>query len=290
MRLIAFAAVVAALATPGSVAAQPGAHVPNPTAVGTGGAAATADSLATDAAIKALERGGNAVDAAVAAASVLSVVEPFFCGIGGGGFMVIYNADDGSVTTIDGRETAPAAMRPDSFFEHGAPLPFAAARWSGLSAGVPGTVSMWEQALDRYGTTSLAKAVAPGIAAARDGFVVDQQFHDQVQANADFFDDIRSTKSLYLDPDGTPRDVGTVLRNPGHARAYRWIAHLGAKVFYLGPIAHAMVETVRKPPLTANANHVWRPGVMTARDVKRYTALEREPTHSVYRGLDVFGS
>ena len=288
-RLFALTTVVAALATPGSVAAQPSPHVPHPTAVGTGGAAATVDSLATDAAIEMLEDGGNAVDATIAAASVLSVVEPFFCGIGGGGFMVIYNADDGSVTTIDGRETAPAAMRPDSFFENGTPLLFADARWSGLSAGVPGTVAMWAEALDRYGTSSLANALAPGIATARDGFVVDQQFHDQVQTNADFFDDITSTKSLYLDPDGTPPDVGTVLRNPDHARAYTRIAHLGTKGFYRGAIADAMVETVQNPPLTPDANHVWRPGVMSMRDVNRYAALEREPTHSGYRGLDVFG-
>ena len=198
-------AVVAGLAIPGSVAAQPGAHVPQPTAVGTGGAAATVDSLATGAAIETLEDGGNAVDAAVAAAAVLGVVEPFSCGIGGGGFMVIYNAGDGSVTTIDGRETAPAAMRPDSFFENGVPLAVPNARWSGLSAGVPGTVRTWDEALDRYGTISLAEAVAPAVDVAREGFLVDPVFFGQVQGNVDFFDDISSTKALYLDPDGTPR-------------------------------------------------------------------------------------
>src|SRR5688500_7157466 len=111
-----------------------------PTAVGTGGAAASVDTLGTRAAVDVLRRGGNAVDAAVAAAGVLGVVEPFSCGIGGGGFMVIYRASDGKVATIDARETAPAALQPDSFMENGAPLPFTDARWSGLSVGVPGTV------------------------------------------------------------------------------------------------------------------------------------------------------
>src|SRR5215216_4624532 len=133
----------------------------SPTAVGRGGAAATVDALATQTAIDVLGGGGNAVDAAVAAAGVLGVTEPFSCGIGGGGFMVIYRASDGQVTTIDHRETAPAAMRPDSFFEAGRPLPFNEARYSGLSAGVPGTVHGWADALDRYGTISLGQALQP---------------------------------------------------------------------------------------------------------------------------------
>ena len=102
---------------------------------------------------------------------------------------------------------------------------------------------------------------------AREGFLVDPVFFGQVQGNVDFFDDISSTKALYLDPDGTPPDVGTVFRNPDLARAYERIAHLGAKGFYRGAIADAMVETVQNPPLTPDANHVWRPGVMKMRDV-----------------------
>ena len=133
-----------------------------PTAIGTGGAAATVDTLATQAAVDTLRNGGNAVDAAVTAAGVLGVTEPFSCGIGGGGFMVIYTASDGKVTTIDGRETAPAAMQPDSFWENGAPLPFNDARYSGMSVGVPGTVETWDEALSRYGTFSLARGAPAG--------------------------------------------------------------------------------------------------------------------------------
>src|SRR5215218_11437666 len=123
-------------------------------------------------AIQTLQKGGNAVDAAVAAAGVLGVVEPFSCGVGGGGFMVI-RTPSGKVTTIDARELSPESMRPDSFMEGGTALPFNDARYSGLSAGVPGTVAGWDKALDKYGTFTLNQALQPGIQVAKDGFVVD---------------------------------------------------------------------------------------------------------------------
>jgi len=286
--LFALLGISAVLAAPAAVGATPYQHTTQPTAQGTGGAAATVDSVATGAARDVLVRGGNAVDAAVAAAAVLGVTEPFSCGIGGGGFMVI-RTPDGEVTTIDSRETAPAAMRPDSFFENGAVLPFDDARYSGLSGGVPGTVAGWDRALRQYGTWSLKRALEPGIDVAREGFFIDQTFHDQAQGNADYFDDIASSEALYLDADGTARDVGSVLRNPDMARAYKRIGHLGAKGFYRGAIADALVEAVQDPPVTADANHTWRPGLMTMRDLRAYTAPEREPTHVEYRGLDVFG-
>jgi gamma-glutamyltranspeptidase / glutathione hydrolase len=285
---LALTAIAVALAVPAATTAQSPPLVKAPTAVGTGGAAATVDVLATDAAVEALQDGANAVDAAVVAAAVLGVTEPFSCGIGGGGFMVIRTAD-GTVTTIDGRETAPGMMQPDSFWEGGAPLGFSDARWSGLSAGVPGTVRSWDQALRRYGTMKLSEVLQPAIEVARNGFVVDQTFFDQTLPNVDFFDDVPSTAAIYLDPDGTPRDVGTVLRNPDMARAYERIAHLGAKGFYSGAIADAMVEAVLDPPIAPDANHVWRPGVMKMPDVKGYDAPEREPTRVGYRGLDVYG-
>src|SRR5688572_30692713 len=127
-RVLAAAAATGAVAAPTAQAAQ--RSVKEPTATGGGGAAATVDTLATRAAIRTLRRGGNAVDATVAAAAVLGVTEPFSAGIGGGGFMVI-RTPRGEVRTIDGREKAPEAMRPDSFFENGAALAFDPARWSG---------------------------------------------------------------------------------------------------------------------------------------------------------------
>ena len=158
-------------------------------------------------------------------------------------------------------------MRVDSFWENGAPLPFTPARYSGLSVGVPGTVAGWADALHRYGTISLAEALAPAIRIAREGFVIDATFFAQTQGNVDFFDDIPASAALFLDADGTPKDVGTVFRNPDLARAYERIAHLGAKGFYRGAIADAIVETVQRPPVAPTANHVWRAGLMTMRDL-----------------------
>jgi gamma-glutamyltranspeptidase / glutathione hydrolase len=285
---VALASLAALVALTTGASTRTAEPVKEPTATGSGGAAATVDVLATHAAVEALRDGATAVDAAVVAAAVLGVVEPFSCGIGGGGFMVI-RTSEGSVTTIDHREAAPAAMRPDSFWEGGRPLAFTPARFSGLSVGVPGTVRGWDEALRRYGTMPLREALQPAIDVAREGFVVDQIFFDQTQANVDFFDDITSTRALYLDPDGTPHNVGTVFRNPDLARTYARIAHLGAKGFYRGAVADATVEAVQNPPVAAGANHVWRPGLMSMRDVKNYKAPERPPTRIGYRGLDIYG-
>ncbi len=136
---------------------------------------------------------------------------------------------------------------------------------------------------------SLAEVLQPAIRVATDGFVIDQTFFDQTQGNVDFFDDLPATAALFLDPDGSPRDVGTVFRNPDLAGTYRRIAHLGPKGFYRGAVAEAIVETVQDPPVGPDANHVWRPGVMTMRDLKNYVAPERPPTHVGYRDVDVFG-
>jgi gamma-glutamyltranspeptidase / glutathione hydrolase len=283
--LVSLVAVVAALPTP--AAAQDGVGK-QPTAVGRGGAAASVDLKATNAAIRTLRRGGNAVDATVAAAGVLGVTKPYSAGIGGGGFMVV-RTPAGEVRTIDGRETAPRAIRPRSFFENGVPLDFNSARYSGLSAGVPGTVAQWDRALDRFGTFGLAQALEPGINVARNGFRIDQTFFDQTLPNVDYFDDVPSTEEIYLDPDGTPRDVGSRLRNPDMARAYSRIGRLGPAGFYRGRIAAAMIEAAQDPPISNDANHIWRPGLITRADVDRYQALNRPPTRVGYRGLDVWG-
>jgi gamma-glutamyltranspeptidase/glutathione hydrolase len=285
--VVVLVAGVVVLASQVGARADAGPHGPA-RATGTGGAAATVDTLATQAAVDTLRGGGNAVDAAVTAAAVLGVTEPFSSGIGGGGFMVVYRASDGKVTTIDGRERAPAAMRPDSFWENDRPLPFNDARFSGLSVGVPGTVETWDEALLRYGTISMADALQAAIRVARNGFVVDQTFFDQTQQNVDYFDDVPSTAALYLDSDGTPHDVGTVFRNPDLASTYERIVHLGPKGFYRGAVADALVETVQHPPVSQTANHTWRAGLMTIRDLKAYVAPERAPTHVGYHGLDVY--
>jgi gamma-glutamyltranspeptidase / glutathione hydrolase len=292
LALAASATVAVLLTASGHAHARPieqaGGGAKRPSATGTGGAAATVDLVGTRAAIDVLRAGGNAVDAAVAAAAVLGVVEPFSCGIGGGGFMTIYRAKDRSVHTIDSRETAPAAMRPDSFLSGGAVLPFNDARYSGLSTGVPGTVRGWQEALRRFGSKPFGTLMIPAVRAAAGGFEVDQTFADQTTANVPWFDDIASTRDLYLDGDGTAPDVGTTFRNPDLARTYAALALFGPDAFYRGPIADAMVRAVAAPPVAAGADHVWRPGLLTAADLRAYRALERTPTRSDYRGLSIY--
>ena len=100
---------------------------------------------------------------------------------------------------------------------------------------MPGTVAQWDEALDRYGSKSLRRLLQPAIHVARRGFVVDQTFVDQTTPVVDYFNDIPSTAAIYLDPDGTPRDVGSTLRNPDLARTYELIARFGERVFYTGP-------------------------------------------------------
>jgi gamma-glutamyltranspeptidase/glutathione hydrolase len=192
------------------------------------------------------------------------------------------------VHTIDSREAAPAAMRPDSFMAGGAVLPFADARYSGLSAGVPGTVRGWQEALRRFGSRPLGTLLLPAIRAAAGGFEVDQTFVDQTTPNIPWFDDITSTRDLYLDDDGTAPDVGTTLRNPDLARTYATLALFGPDAFYRGPIADAMVRAVSSPPLAPGADHVWRPGLLTRDDLRSYRALDRAPTKVGYRDLSVF--
>jgi gamma-glutamyltranspeptidase/glutathione hydrolase len=182
-------------------------------------------------------------------------------------------------------------MTPTSFWwENGkAPAFFSTARYSGMSVGVPGTPATWAEALEKYGTISLAAALGPAIQVASRGFVVDQVFHDQIQSNAQAFHDVPSSAALYLKPDGTPIDVGTTFRNLDLAKTYARIAHLGLKGFYRGAVADAIVDTVQHPPVTPTATPGWwHPGVMTMRDLHNYVAPERAPTHVSYRGADVY--
>jgi gamma-glutamyltranspeptidase/glutathione hydrolase len=214
------------------------------------------------------------------------VVEPYSCGVGGGGYLSVYTARDGKVHTIDARETAPAAMKAGAFVGL---TPFEQQRVSGMSVGVPGTVRAWQDALDEYGTWSLGRALEPGIATALGGFTVDQTFFNQTDEAKAIFADFPATAALYLDPDGTPRDVGTVIRNPDLAKTYALLAHDGPDALYSGPLAQAIVDTVQHPPLRAGSTRTVRPGVMELSDLAGYRAVDREPTHVGYRGLDVYG-
>src|SRR3954468_17689146 len=157
--------------------ALPPAFGKSPVATGRGGAVATISDHASQSALAILNKGGNAVDAAVAAAATLGVTDPFSCGIGGGGFMVIYLAKDKRGITIDHREPAPNSFTPGVFQENGKPIDFDTAVASGASVGVPGTVRGWHEALERYGTMSFKQVLAPAIEVASKGFTINPTFH-----------------------------------------------------------------------------------------------------------------
>jgi len=283
----AFLAAISALAllVMGAPAqADPRSVAKTPTAVGTGGAVATVDADATRVGLEVLRKGGNAVDAAVAAAATLGVTEPFSSGVGGGGFFVYYDAASEQVHTIDGRETAPQAMGPDSF----GTLSFNDAVTSGLSVGVPGTPATWQEALDRWGTLSLKKALQGGLQVASRGFVVDPTFRQQVADNEDRFNDFTSTRDLYL-PGGQPPAVGTVFKNPELADTYDRLGSDGVDWLYDGSLAGEIVNTVKHPPLAPDANRDPQPGLMETSDLAAYTAPLRAPTVVDYRGLTVYG-
>ncbi|WP_052518652.1 gamma-glutamyltransferase [Archangium violaceum] len=261
----------------------------SPTATGRGGAAATVDVRATSAALEVLRSGGNAIDAAVAAASVLGVTDPYSCGIGGGGFLVAWLARDGRVVTLDHRETAPAGLERARLYEKGAPLPFEELVTSGLSVGVPGSLMGWSEALRLYGSRSLAEVLQPAIRVAEQGFPVDATFHEQTRHNVERFRDFTSSAALFLGPDGQPWPVGTTFQNPGLAKTYRLVAQGGASAFYRGELAQAIVSTVTRPPLAAGASRPVRPGVMRLEDLERYEAVVRPPVTSTYRGYTLYG-
>lgn len=264
---------------------------PNPsTSTGYGGAVASVDAEASAAGLEVLRKGGNAADAAVATAAALGVTEPYSAGIGGGGYFVYFDAATGEVTTIDGRETAPAAMNERSFLNPatGVAYPFADVVSSGLSVGVPGTLATWEAALDRFGTTSLRDAMKPAILLATRGFRVDETFRQQTAGNEARFRQFPDTAELFL-PNGDLPVVGSTFKNPDLATTLREISLRGTDVFYEGAIADDIVAVVQDPVTTPGHTLPAFPGEMTVADIAGYTVVEQAPTRIDYRGLDVYG-
>ncbi|MGI5501042.1 gamma-glutamyltransferase [Lentzea sp. CA-135723] len=289
LRTVAALTLSVALVAPAPAGAAESSPAPRvPEQVGWGGAVSSVDPDASQIGIDVLRRGGNAVDAAVATAAALGVTDPFSAGIGGGGFFVYYDARSGRVSTLDGRETAPRSATDQLFVENGQPLPFAEAMTSGKSVGVPGTPKTWQQALRKWGTLNLREAMGPAESLARRGFVVDQTFNSQIANNAARFADFTSTRDLYL-PGGQPPAVGSTFRNPQLADTYRELARTELASLYGGAVGRDLVKTVQKPPVVPGSTRNVRAGDMQLSDLARYQVERREPTHSRYRGLDVYG-
>jgi len=263
----------------------------NATAFGIGGAVSSVDPEATQAGLSVLKRGGNAVDAAVATAAALGVTEPYSAGIGGGGYFVYYNARTRRIGTLDGRETAPAAMPRDAFLNPATGQPYnfnPELVTSGVSVGVPGTPATWQSALSRWGTLSLKQAVGPAVRIARRGFVVDDTFRRQTLDNKTRFAAISTTADLFLPGGDAPR-IGSIFRNPDLAATYEALGREGTKVIYRGRIGSDIVRTVQDPPKVAGTTLPVPPGFLEKSDLAAYKVLRQEPTKVTYRGLQVYG-
>jgi gamma-glutamyltranspeptidase / glutathione hydrolase len=284
-------AACAALPAAASAATRHGTSTTQPVAVGTGGAVASMDLGASRAGIDVLRRGGNAVDAAVATASALGVTVPWVAGPGGGGFMVIYNARTHSVTTVDGRETCPAACTSTMFVDPstGQPMGYTVASDQPLATGVPSNVATWATAAGNFGRLSLAQDLRPAIAVARRGFAVNFDFNQLEQSSLSTLQAYPASRSLLLTPSGDPLPVGTWLRNPDLARTYALIARHGPSALYDGPIGQALVQADDHPVLTPGQTVVTKPGIMSMQDLQSYRTRILAPTHVNYRGLDIYG-
>src|SRR5436190_9432181 len=286
--VLALATATPAVADRGWHGKPPGDLPKVPLMIGSGGAVSSVDRDASQVGIDVLARGGNAADAAVATAAALGVTEPYSAGIGGGGFLVYYDAKTKKVSTIDGRETAPSTFKTDAFIDQstGQPYPFATAVTSGLSVGTPGTPKLWEKAANEFGTWSFKQLMQPAAQLASKGFTVDQTFYDQTAANKARFALFPATAEIFL-PGGNPPPVGSTFRNPDLARTYTQLGAHGTSWLYNGKLGDAIVAEV-KHPTTQPPNAVMG-GQLRQGDLQAYRALDRAPIHSDYKGFDVYG-
>ncbi len=230
-------------------------------------AVAAAHPLAADAGVAVLREGGNALDAAIATAFVLGVVEPQSSGIGGGALLLHWNGQ--RLRAWDGRETAPAAADETLFLApDGRALPQREAQRSGRAVGVPGAVAVWAAAHAQGGRLPWARLLAPAIALAEAGAPIGPRLHRQLSDTPTLRDDARAA-ALYFRADGSPRAVGERVRNPALAAVLRRLAAEGAGVMQQGAVAADVVARVR--------GAAPRPGALAEADLAAYRAIEREP-------------
>ncbi len=231
--------------------------------------------LAAEAGLAILRKGGSAVDAGIATQMVLNLVEPQSSGIGGGGFILEWDAGAKQLASIDGRETAPSAATPELFLdEQGNPLPRDVAMASGLSVGVPGVIAALKLAHDKYGKLPWEELFQPAIALARDGFPISPRLA-KLLAEQDPTSFAPEARGFFFDPHGRPWPSGYKLANPALAETFETIARDGAQAFYEGEIARDIASAVQNDPR--------KPGKLMAADFTSYRAKEREPVCVPYR-------
>jgi gamma-glutamyltranspeptidase/glutathione hydrolase len=244
---------------------------------------AAANPHAVEAGLAALRAGGNAIDAAVAIQSVLGLVEPQSSGLGGGAFMMYYDAANETLTAYDGRETAPASASPELFIENGQPLGFGASIFSGHSIGVPGAVAMLAMAHEDHGQLPWADGFDAAIGLASDGFAVSPRMHNSIQFALNRGTPINvwpASRDYFFLEDGAPLPIGHLLQNPAYADSARAIAD-NWRNLYEGPLAAAIIDAVQDDP---------RPGGLTLEDLAGYEPIRREALCRPYRVWSVCGS
>jgi gamma-glutamyltranspeptidase/glutathione hydrolase len=244
------------------------------------GAVSAADPRAAAAGVEILKAGGSATDAAIAMMLALNVVEPQSSGIGGGGFLIHFDPQTRATATFDGREAAPAAADPRWFYgSDGQPMSHREAVPGGRSVGVPGNLRMMALAHERLGKLPWARLFQPAIRLARDGFAVTPRLAQSL-ANYGGHVDGWARGAFYL-ADGTPKPVGTILKNPDQAALFERLATLGPDYFYVGPVAQQLVATVD--------GAARNPSKMTPGDLASYSAHERAPLCAAYRVYRICG-
>ena len=242
--------------------------------------AAVANPYAAAAAAEMLREGGSAVDAAIAAQLVLGLVEPQSSGLGGGAFLVAWDAARKELTTFDGRETAPAAATASLFQdERGEPLAFMDAVVGGRSVGTPGAPRLLEAAHRRFGKLPWARLFGPAVTLAENGFDVSPRLAAQIAADAPRLARDPAARAYFL-PEGRPLEAGQRLNNPAYAETLRTLRDLGADAFYEGPIAADIVATVRGAQ---------NPGALSAADLANYRVIERPAVCGAYRVYQICG-
>ncbi len=248
---------------------------------------ATANPHATAAGIEMLRKGGSAVDAAIAAELVLSLVEPQSSGIGGGGFLMHFDGASKIVNAYDGRETAPSAMKSDAFIRaDGKSMGFAEAAFGGRPVGVPGMMRLFEETHKKHGKLPWGTLFEPAIRLASDGFKVSPRLHylldlyskGIVRAGVKL-DDLGASRHYFFDAVGAAWPVGHLLKNSDYAATLKVLAAEGADAFYRGPIADNIIKVVTHAALS--------PSTMTLKDLSDYRMISRAPVCGKYRTLNL---
>ena len=240
------------------------------------GMVATQEALASDIGLKILKDGGNAVDAGVAVGFALAVTLPRAGNIGGGGFMMIYDAKQGKTVALDYREKAPSSASRDMYLDEDGNAVSDLSRYHGLAVGVPGTVAGLLKALEDHGTMSRGQVMAPAIALAEDGIEVTAGLSESLTALSDRMQKWPSTKKIFFKPDGNAYQPGERLKQPELAKSLKLIAAKGADGFYKGETASKLVKAVNEAG-----------GSMSLQDLANYEAIAREPVKGDYRGYEI---